>query len=120
LAAAHRRNCRARAAVASKRAEERQQQLAFGDVESGLVFLGLIGMIDPPRPQAVDAIRDCATAGMSVKMITGNHAATALAIAANSVSAFPSQKKPPRSRRRPAPLECVWDKELEAKTPDLP
>lgn len=68
-------------AVASKKAEEGQQQLAFGDVESGLVFVGLIGLIDPPRPEAVDAIRACATAGMSVKMITGDHAATAIAIA---------------------------------------
>ena len=68
-------------AVASKRAEDGQQQLAFGDVESGLVFVGLIGLIDPPRTEAVDAIRQCATAGMSVKMITGDHAATATAIA---------------------------------------
>jgi len=68
-------------AIASKRAEEGQQQLAFSDVESGLVFVGLIGLIDPPRPEAIDAIRQCATAGMSVKMITGDHAATAVAIA---------------------------------------
>jgi len=68
-------------AVAFKRADEGQEQLAFGDVESGLVFVGLIGLIDPPRPEAVDAIRQCATAGMSVKMITGDHAATATAIA---------------------------------------
>ncbi|MGJ0453856.1 MAG: HAD-IC family P-type ATPase [Methylocystis sp.] len=68
-------------AVASKKAEEGQQQLSFGDVESGLVFVGLIGLIDPPRPEAVEAIRACANAGMSVKMITGDHAATAIAIA---------------------------------------
>ncbi|MGD9543456.1 MAG: HAD-IC family P-type ATPase [Methylocystis sp.] len=68
-------------AVASKKAGEGQQQLAFGDVESGLVFVGLIGLIDPPRPEAIEAIRNCATAGMSVKMITGDHAATATAIA---------------------------------------
>jgi len=68
-------------AVASRQAAEGQQQLAFADVESGLVFVGLIGLIDPPRPEAIDAIRQCATAGMSVKMITGDHAATATAIA---------------------------------------
>jgi magnesium-transporting ATPase (P-type)/multidrug resistance efflux pump len=68
-------------AVAAKKAEEGQQQLAFGDVENGLVFVGLIGLIDPPRAEAVEAIRACATAGMSVKMITGDHAATAIAIA---------------------------------------
>ena len=68
-------------AVASKQAEQGQQQLAFADVENGLVFVGIIGLIDPPRPEAIDAIRQCATAGMSVKMITGDHAATAVAIA---------------------------------------
>ncbi len=68
-------------AVACKPAEEGRQQLAFADVETGLVFVGLIGLIDPPRPEAVDAIRQCASAGMSVKMITGDHAATAAAIA---------------------------------------
>ncbi|PPD02554.1 MAG: carbonate dehydratase, partial [Methylocystis sp.] len=68
-------------AVASKRTEKGQQQLAFGDVESGLVFVGLIGLIDPPRPEAVEAIRQCAAAGVSIKMITGDHAATAKAIA---------------------------------------
>jgi RND family efflux transporter MFP subunit len=68
-------------AVASKKADEGQQQLSFDDVESGLVFVGLIGLVDPPRPEAVEAIRECATAGMSVKMITGDHAATATAIA---------------------------------------
>ena len=46
-----------------------------------LCFLGLVGMIDPPRPQAVAAVRVCRAAGIAVKMITGDHALTALAIA---------------------------------------
>ncbi len=46
-----------------------------------LTLLGLVGMIDPPRPAAVAAIRHCHSAGVRVKMITGDHAATALAIA---------------------------------------
>lgn len=45
-----------------------------------LEFLGLWGIVDPPRPEAVDAIADCHTAGIGVKMITGDHAGTALAI----------------------------------------
>ncbi|AZG78821.1 HAD-IC family P-type ATPase [Methylocystis rosea] len=68
-------------AVASKPAAKGQEQLAFGDVESGLTFIGLIGLIDPPRPEAIEAIRECAAAGVAVKMITGDHAATAEAIA---------------------------------------
>ncbi|MDO9069269.1 MAG: HAD-IC family P-type ATPase, partial [Deltaproteobacteria bacterium] len=47
-----------------------------------LVFIGLQGMIDPPRPEAVAAVRACHNAGIAVKMITGDHAITAAAIAA--------------------------------------
>ena len=46
-----------------------------------LEFLGLAGMIDPPRPKAMAAIRTCQAAGITVKMITGDHLLTALAIA---------------------------------------
>ncbi len=50
------------------------------DVAEGLTFLGLQGMIDPPRREAVEAVRTCQAAGIQVKMITGDHVATALAI----------------------------------------
>jgi magnesium-transporting ATPase (P-type) len=53
-----------------------------GDVTRGLVFLGLQGMIDPPREEAIHAVRACQIAGIRVKMITGDHAVTAAAIAA--------------------------------------
>lgn len=56
--------------------------LAFADVESGVTFLGLVGFIDPPREEAMQAIAECRAAGIAVKMITGDHAATATAIAA--------------------------------------
>lgn len=46
-----------------------------------LTFLGLIGIMDPPRPEAKDAIRRCKEAGIAVKMITGDHKSTATAIA---------------------------------------
>ena len=48
---------------------------------SGLTFVGLIGFMDPPRPEASNAIAQCRTAGIQVKMITGDHKDTALAIA---------------------------------------
>jgi magnesium-transporting ATPase (P-type) len=51
-------------------------------VARGLTFLGLQGMIDPPREEAIRAVQVCQTAGIEVKMITGDHAATAAAIAA--------------------------------------
>ncbi|MEW5963904.1 MAG: cation-transporting P-type ATPase [Pseudomonadota bacterium] len=55
--------------------------LSFGDVDQGLTLIGLVGLIDPPRPEAIAAIHECRAAGIAVKMITGDHAATASAIA---------------------------------------
>ena len=51
------------------------------DVESGLTFVGLWGLVDPPRPEAIKAIADAQGAGIRVVMITGDHAITAAAIA---------------------------------------
>jgi Ca2+-transporting ATPase len=57
------------------------RQLRHEDVNTGLTFLGLQGMIDPPRDEAIAAVRICQAAGIRVKMITGDHAITAAAIA---------------------------------------
>ena len=67
-------------AFAWKDAPEGQDELSHHDVESGLVFAGLQGMIDPPRPEAIEAVAGCKRAGMRVIMITGDHAVTARAI----------------------------------------
>ncbi|QNM97894.1 cation-translocating P-type ATPase [Chitinimonas koreensis] len=56
------------------------QRLDHDRVGRELVFLGLVGMIDPPRPRAITAVRTCQGAGIRVKMITGDHPATALAV----------------------------------------
>lgn len=57
-------------------------ELHHTDVSGGLTLLGLQGMVDPPRAEAIAAVRACQHAGIHVKMITGDHALTAAAIAA--------------------------------------
>jgi magnesium-transporting ATPase (P-type) len=51
------------------------------DVDGRLIMLGLVGLVDPPRGEAIDAVAECHRAGIRVKMITGDHAGTAAAIA---------------------------------------
>ncbi|MDZ7662956.1 cation-transporting P-type ATPase [Thiohalophilus sp.] len=59
------------------------RELNFNDVEAGLTLLGMVGIMDPPRDEAIESIRQCHAAGIRIKMITGDHATTALAIARN-------------------------------------
>ncbi len=58
-----------------------KEDLTHADIASGLTFLGLQAMIDPPRPEAIAAITLCQQAGIRIKMITGDHIDTAVAIA---------------------------------------
>lgn len=68
-------------ALAKKYVPNNQFSVDHEDIEDGLIFLGLQGMIDPPRESATKAVQACQTAGIQVKMITGDHAVTAQAIA---------------------------------------
>jgi len=68
-------------AIAVKVIDSKKRNLTFSDVENGLTMLGLFGFIDPPRKEAIKAVDECTSAGIRVKMITGDHEATALAIA---------------------------------------
>jgi Ca2+-transporting ATPase len=68
-------------AMAYKESPEAPQQVTIGQLESGLIFTGLLGMIDPARPEVLDAVARCNTAGIRPVMITGDHKTTALAIA---------------------------------------
>ena len=67
-------------AVAFGVTNHEHRELGFRDVEHGLTMLGLFGIIDPPRPEAIEAVRQCQQAGIRVKMITGDHLVTARTI----------------------------------------
>jgi magnesium-transporting ATPase (P-type) len=66
-------------ALARKPARGRSQ-LTHDDVRHGLVMLGLVGILDPPREEAIQAVKTCQAAGIKVKMITGDYAPTACSI----------------------------------------
>ena len=91
-------------AFAKKEPSSHQHSLDHQDIATNLVFLGLQGMIDPPRPEAIAAIHACQAAGIQVKMSTGDHLATAKVIAermgiqkAGQVLAFEGQQLAPMS-----------------------
>ena len=67
-------------AVGFAATDHNHRELRFGDVETGLTILGLLGIIDPPRAEAIEAVRQCQSAGIRVKMITGDHLVTARTI----------------------------------------
>jgi Ca2+-transporting ATPase len=69
------------------------EKLMHEDIKTGLCFLGLQGMIDPPRPEAIKAVQACQKAGIQLKMITGDHALTAAAIA-RQIGLNGTQKSP--------------------------
>lgn len=68
-------------AVAYKEIAEVPANPTSKELENGLIFLGLVGMIDPPRPEAKVAVETCRKAGIRPVMITGDHVVTASAIA---------------------------------------
>ncbi len=68
-------------AVGYKEIDTIPTEFVSEDLENGLTFMGLVGMIDPPRPEAKDAVAICIKAGIKPVMITGDHIVTASAIA---------------------------------------
>ncbi len=68
-------------AVGYKVIDDIPEELTSEDIENGLTFMGLVGMIDPPRPEAKAAVAVCREAGIKPIMITGDHVVTASAIA---------------------------------------
>ncbi|MBN2896679.1 MAG: HAD-IC family P-type ATPase [Campylobacterales bacterium] len=67
-------------AIAYKTAAPEQTVLHQDELKEGLILLGLVGLIDPPRTEAISAVKECHDAGIAVKMITGDHALTAATI----------------------------------------
>ena len=70
-------------AVAYKVIDQVPEVPTSEELENGLTFMGLVGMIDPPRPEAKEAVAVCRKAGIKPVMITGDHVVTAKAIAAD-------------------------------------
>ena len=68
-------------AIAYKEIDTIPETLTSEEIEKDLIFMGIVGMIDPPRPEAKEAVRICRQAGIKPVMITGDHVVTASAIA---------------------------------------
>ncbi|MDX5324509.1 MAG: HAD-IC family P-type ATPase, partial [Exiguobacterium sp.] len=66
--------------VAKRTFNTSKEKIDHDDLYEGIEFLGLIGIMDPPRPEAIEAVNECQSAGIQVKMITGDHKETAIAI----------------------------------------
>jgi cation-transporting P-type ATPase F len=95
-------------AFAEKEVPGSKEDMGHEDTSEGLTLLGIQGMIDPPREEAIVAVRDCKRAGITVKMITGDHAVTASAIA-QQIGIGSPDLDPARERPR-----ALSGRELEA------
>ncbi|KAI0008336.1 potassium/sodium efflux P-type ATPase [Xylariaceae sp. FL0662B] len=105
-------------ALASKRFEdhlEKGDEVDRADVESNLIFRGLIGLYDPPRAESAPAVRSCHEAGISVHMLTGDHPETAKAIAIE-VGILPSRME--RIRRDIAEAIVMTASKFDSLTDD--
>ncbi|WP_298022507.1 calcium-translocating P-type ATPase, PMCA-type [uncultured Dysosmobacter sp.] len=101
-------------AVACKEIDRVPDVLTSEELENGLTFLGLVGMIDPPRPEAKEAVAVCRRAGIKPVMITGDHVVTASAIAKELDILQPGDKA-----ITGAELDAMKDTELDAQVEQI-
>ena len=101
-------------AVAYKEIDEIPENPTSEELENGLTFMGLVGMIDPPRPEARDAVAVCRRAGIKVVMITGDHVVTASAIAKDLGILVEGDRA-----ITGAQLDAMSDEELDAAVADI-
>ncbi|PMR77540.1 HAD-IC family P-type ATPase [Billgrantia endophytica] len=94
-------------ALAEKEAGDISGELDDDDAEEGLVLLGLVGLLDPPREAAIEAVKQCLEAGIRPVMVTGDHAVTARAIAGQL--GFAQTERALTGRE----VEAMSDEELE-------
>ncbi|KAG8935760.1 hypothetical protein FRC02_006569 [Tulasnella sp. 418] len=87
------------------------------DLEKDFTFLGLAGIYDPPRPESVLAVRACKSAGITVHMLTGDHIATAAAIAREIE--IVTETSPPNSVMTAGEFNKLTDRQIDA-LPQLP
>jgi Ca2+-transporting ATPase len=104
-------------AFAEKKVEARSR-VELEDVQDGFIFLGLMGMIDPPRSEAIAAVKTCRQAGIRIKMITGDHPATAAAIAGQIGLAGEQKEGEPPAVLTGSELEKIADEDLVAAAAD--
>ncbi|MEI7027195.1 calcium-translocating P-type ATPase, SERCA-type [Paenibacillus sp. y28] len=100
--------------TAYRELKENQCSQSESQLENGLIFTGLIGMIDPPRPEVRDAIATCKRAGIRTVMITGDHQSTAEAIA-KQLGMLPTKGQVVSGQQ----LANMSDEELDAKAEDI-
>ncbi len=101
-------------AVAYKEIESVPTNPTSDELENGLIFMGLVGMIDPPRPEAKAAVAVCRKAGIKPVMITGDHVVTASAIAKELGILEPGDKA-----ITGAQLDAMTDTELDATVENI-
>lgn len=101
-------------AVAYKEIAEVPEKITPESMENELIFMGLVGMIDPPRPEAKAAVATCRKAGIKPVMITGDHVITASAIARELGILLPGDKAVTG-----AELDAMSDSELDSQVESI-
>ncbi len=87
------------------------------DVERDLVYIGILGLVDPPRPEVADALLECKHAGIKVAMVTGDHALTARAIAVDIGLLDP--QAPPTAVATGAEVAAMSEEELTRRAEEI-